>query len=169
PTPELCVMLQNRFSNYKNFFLIPLAVDVNNSFREFNIAKHTSWGISSFYKFNSKGKEINARKDLYYDHTINSMTIRLDTFLKNFNIEQDISFLWIDTQGNDLNVLKSLGEKINKVKKGKCEASLKFPLYTDSNNDAKLIQDFLKEKKFKSNLIEHNESNQECDVHFEKI
>ena len=97
------------------------------------------------------------------------MTIRLDTFLTNFNIEQEISYLWIDTQGNDLNVLKSLGEKINKVQKGKCEASLKFPLYMESNNDAKSIQDFLKEKKFKINITEHpGEKKQECDVHFSK-
>ena len=70
------------------------------------------------------------------------MTIRLDTFLKVFKIRTNISYLWIDTQGNDLRVLKSLGKKIYQVKKGKCEASYKTKLYKGINNDYKTFKIF---------------------------
>ena len=110
--------MQNKFSVYKKqFFLIPLAVDTQNSFREFNLAKHDDWGISSFYKFSDNvvnKKEWSERNDFYFDQSINVMTIRLDTFLDLYNIKSQISYLWIDTQGNDFRVLQSLGNKINK-------------------------------------------------------
>ena len=169
PTPELCVVLQNKLSNYKNFFLIPLAVDVSNSFRKFNIAKHNDWGVSSFYEFHDEitnKKKWSHRRDFYFDQKIITMTIRLDTFLEIFKIRKKISYLWTDTQGNDLRVLKSLGKKIYQVQKGKCEASYKTRLYKGINNDHQIIKNFLKEKKFKTHIIEDGDGGMECDIHF---
>jgi len=172
PTPELIVILQNKFSVYKKqFFLIPLAVDTQNSFREFNLAKHDDWGVSSFYKFSDNivnKKEWSERNDFYFDQSINVMTIRLDTFLDLYNIKSQISYLWIDTQGNDFRVLQSLGNKINKVKKGKCEASMKTKLYKGAKNDFKTIQKFLIRNNFKTKIIADSKSENECDIHFEK-
>jgi len=57
--------------------------------------------------------------------------IRLDTFLKENNLENTIiDFIKIDTQGNDLNVVKSLGNKIHNVKEIMLEVQLtKFEYY----------------------------------------
>ena len=108
------------------------------------------------------------RNDFYFDQSINTMTIRLDTFLELYNLKSKISYLSIDAQGNDFRVLKSLGKKINKIKKGKCEASMKTKLYKGVKNDSKTIQKFLARNNFKTKVIEDDESRNECDIHFEK-
>ena len=47
--------------------------------------------------------------------------VRMDTFIKEVGIKE-IEFVSIDTQGNDLNVLKGFGNKIKIVKEGICES-----------------------------------------------
>lgn len=59
------------------------------------------------------------------------ISIRLDTFLKEKNIKS-IDYIHIDAQGGDLDVLKSLGNYIQKVSEGVCESlapKTSFKLY----------------------------------------
>ena len=170
PTPELCVVLQKKFSKYKNFYLIQMAVDVKESFRDFNISKATDWGVSSLYDFDKKIKDKKKwknRLDFFFESKIQVPTIRLDTFMKIYKIKKDISYLWVDAQGNDLNVLKSLGSFISCVKKGKCEATLKSKLYSKNKNSYKNVNMFLLKKRFKTKIVPDQDSN-ECDIHFSR-
>ncbi|NDA03128.1 MAG: recombinase RecA [Burkholderiaceae bacterium] len=58
------------------------------------------------------------------------------------NIEQ-IDYLHIDAQGNDFNVLKSLGDKISIVVEGNIEAADKVDLYKGIDNRADDIRNYL--------------------------
>ena len=169
PTPELCVILQNKFSYFKNFHLINMALDVKNSFRIFNIASHDDWGVSSFYKFSKEKKNWKNRKDFYFDSSIKTQTIRLDTFMNIYKLRKKINYLHIDTQGNDLAVLKSLGKNINFVEKGQCEASNNIKLYKNTDNTKNKIANFLKKNKFIIEKIVYDSNGAECNIFFKKI
>tara|TARA_B100001057_G_C22548996_1_gene832663 strand:- start:109 stop:837 length:729 start_codon:yes stop_codon:yes gene_type:complete len=168
PVPELCVVLQKNFSKYKNFHLIQMAVDTKENFRNFNISKATDWGVSSLYNFQRNiNKKWKNRPDFFFEEKIQVPTIRLDTFMKIYKLKKNITYLWIDAQGNDLNVLKSLGNFIYHVKNGKCEASLKTILYSKNKNTFKNVNNFLLKKKFKTKAVPDRDSN-ECDIYFSK-
>ena len=68
--------------------------------------------------------------------------INLNDFMKDNGIKE-IRYLHIDTQGNDLNVLKGLKSKINKIQEGKMEAAInkKNAAYINNHtiNDVKKI------------------------------
>jgi FkbM family methyltransferase len=169
PTPELCVVLQNKFSHFKNFHLINMAVDVKNSFRTFNIASHDDWGVSSLYKFSKEIKNWKNRKDFYFDNSIKTQTIRLDTFMNIYKLCKKINYLHIDTQGNDLAVLKSLGKNIRFVEKGQCEASNNIKLYKNTDNTKNKIVNFLKKKKFIVAKIAYDSNGAECNIFFKRF
>ena len=146
-----------------------MAVDEKNSFRIFNIASHGDWGVSSLYKF-SKGieKKWKSRKDFYFDNSIKTQTIRLDTFMNVYKIKK-ISYLHIDTQGNDLAVLKSLGKNINFVEKGQCEASNNIELYENTNNTKNKIKNFLKKNFIITKIVSNDDEGAECNIFFKKF
>ncbi len=54
-------------------------------------------------------------------------TVRLDTFLRDWNIDK-VDIIWADTQGTELDVLKSMKTYINRVSYIHCEAA-KLPYY----------------------------------------
>ncbi|MCP4736741.1 MAG: FkbM family methyltransferase, partial [Bosea sp.] len=66
--------------------------------------------------------------------TINSYkvkAVRLDTFIEKVNLQNTIiDFIKIDTQGHDLNVIKSLGKYLSNVREILCEVqTTNFDLY----------------------------------------
>jgi FkbM family methyltransferase len=167
PTPELVDHLKNKFKDDENFYLIDKAVDVEEGKRIFNIAGGGDWGCSSLYEFTEDIHEKwQGRPDFNITHTVEVDTIRLDTFIINNNIEK-IDYLWIDAQGNDFKVLKSLGEKLDIVKEGKCEGSYTVDLYKTEDNRVIDIMKWLEDKNFECNIVPDN-VNKEADVHFRK-
>ena len=96
-----------------NIIVIPMAVDIENGFKTFNVTEFWDWGCSSLHTTsgNIDGSWVEHFKvtDSYI-----VPTITLYDFCKLYNIDR-LDYLWIDTQGNDLNVLKSLGDKIKMV------------------------------------------------------
>jgi hypothetical protein len=56
--------------------------------------------------------------------------------------------LWIDTQGNDLNCLKSFGDKISVVKSGQCEVAGRTELYAGTGNTYQNCHKWLTENGF---------------------
>ncbi len=128
---------------YNNLRVIPFAVDVDNSFKTFNIAGQSDWGCSSLHEF-SEGihEQWPNRPDFKVTHQYIVPTIRMDTFCGIYNIDK-INYLEIDTQGNDLNVLKSFGDKIDIVQQGVLEASAVVKLYQGVDNDIDNIRSFL--------------------------
>lgn len=122
--PERAKAIENIFNGNPNFYLINKAVSENNGVANFNFCKFG--GASSLCNFKNENelkiwwKE---RTDLHYSgQTIEIETIRLDTFIEQNNIDR-IDYLHIDTQGSDLDVLKSLGKYIDIVEEGNCEVA----------------------------------------------
>lgn len=165
PTVELQVILHNKFKHFENFNLIPAAVDTTNGFQWFNVAGSSNWGCSSLYEFaENLDKTWPGRTDFHTTHRYKVMTMRLDTFFNNNNITE-VDYLWIDAQGNDFNVLKSLGDNINLIKHGKCEATYEQVLYKETDNSAHDIKQWLEERNFECWFTGPH---QEVDVHFKK-
>jgi FkbM family methyltransferase len=168
PTPESHVLLQNRFRghvNYKNLNLIPAAVDIKNGFTTFNIAAVEDWGCSSLNEFADDRFEHFPGRELQVTHTSKVMTIRLDTFMDMHGIKE-VDYLWIDAQGSDFNVLKSLGDRVIDVKAGKCESAYVADLYKNCDNSTSDIVKWLKDQGFMCTVEIEAHTGTEADVHF---
>jgi FkbM family methyltransferase len=175
PTPELLVHLLNKFNDHprrNHLHIFPFAVDIKNGFANFNVQGYEDWGCSSLYEFsddrykywpnNSSG----GKRMLEYSKTIVVPTIRLDTFMEIFGIQQ-IDELHTDTQGNDWNVLRSLGDKIQNVMSGECETTFGANLYKNVNNNTKEVISWLEEKGFICSFT-GDCSGQEADVKYKR-
>ena len=139
-----------------NFIVIPKAVSLKNEITDFHIARGR--GCSSLHDFH---KNVSYKKDIgpkpawlsgkfQVVETIKVETIRLDTFIIYNNIDK-IDFLHCDAQGGDLNVLKSLGDKIDIVSRGCVEAHhINTPLYNIDNSITSIVS-FLEDRGFKIN------------------
>lgn len=91
--------------------------------------------------------------------------IRLDDFIKQNDIEH-IDYLKIDTQGHDLNVIKSLGGKINIVNEIVAEVQIvDFELYENSSKKEELIE-YMKSNGFIIKKIQKWSQNQEENIWF---
>lgn len=133
---------------HSNIRIIPFAVDIENSFKKFNIAGQGDWGCSSLYEFSDNlDQKWPGRPDFKSTHSYIVPTITLYDFCTMYNIEH-IDYLEIDAQGNDFNVLKSLGQKISIVKEGMIEASNNVDLYKGVDNRLENIRNFLIDNNF---------------------
>ena len=137
----------------KNYIVIPKAVSDVEHRTKFNICDKRP-GCSSLHNF-SDNLEVGWDKTPGYaksyfiaSECIDIETIRLDTVIKQYNIQR-IDYLHCDAQGSDYAVLRSLGDYIHRVVKGKVEASVVNPLYKDIDNSIESITAFLKSKNFK--------------------
>lgn len=94
------------------------------------------------------GTHKTAHPEVHYTHTIKCITKRVDTLLKENQIDAaNYNFLNIDLQGAELLALKSLGKEIDKIDYAYLEVN-KEPLYVG----CALIEDidkFMAEKGFK--------------------
>ena len=152
PIPELAFRLWEKHGQNKNFHLITAAIDVENGWKKFNISKGGDWGCSSLHDFAPDLHKVWSRPDFRYDTFLaNAMCIRLDTFMDIFNITE-IGYIHIDAQGNDFNVLKSLGDKINVVRSGVVEVSNKVELYDIKDNHVNVVKPWLEERGFKTRV-----------------
>jgi FkbM family methyltransferase len=116
-----------------------------------------NYGSSSLLNFEENlDKTWPGRLDFVPFGKIEVKVIRLDKFMKENNIPH-IDYLHIDTQGNDLSVMRGLGEYLPKVKRGVLEAptSKTVSLYKESHTMIDAIK-FLKENNFKIDDIESN-------------
>ena len=108
--------------NMLNFEFIGKGVWSENGVKKFNINEYK--GISSFHDVNP---DIPADYHYYrYDAPIISKayvpTIRMDTFIEEKGIEE-VVYMHCDAQGSDIDVLKSFGSHIDKLKRGCVEVS----------------------------------------------
>jgi FkbM family methyltransferase len=127
----------------ENIKVIPFSVDTKNSFQNFNIAGQNDWGCSSLYEFSDDIHQTwPGRSDFKKTHSYQVPTITLYDFCNLYGIDR-IDFLHIDAQGNDLNVLLSLKDKISIVNEGAVEASDRVDLYKGVNNRIEDVRSFL--------------------------
>ena len=167
PTPELILHLKEKFKDNDRFNLIPVAVDIENSWKWFNIAGNRDWGCSSLHEFNPNIEELwTDRSDFKVTDRCKVMTMRLDTFIENYKIEK-IDYLWIDAQGNDFLALQSLGKYISIVNEGKCESAFTVNLYNNTDNNVDTIRPWLEERGFECR-ISPDKRKKEADIHFKR-
>ena len=147
PTYELLPTLLENFKNYPSAVFIPMAVDVENRVAEFNIANWHNWGCSSLHQFSDNIRTEWPDNPAFFGKKQNVLTIRLDTFCDLYKIDS-VEKIWIDAQGNDFNVLKSLGKYIDTVKEGRVEVAYNVNLYKGCDNTFNSTVNWLKERGF---------------------
>jgi len=169
PVQELYIKLWERYKDNDNVHILPFAIDEEQQAKVFNVAGQSDWGCSSLNEFSDNlDKTWPGRTDFKVTHKYSVLTIRLDTFCDIYGIDS-IDYLWIDAQGHDFKVLKSLGEKLDAVKEGRCEAAYKVELYKNTDNLYTNIVDYLKERNFNTTIkIDSSRVGAECDVIFSK-
>lgn len=156
PTPYLFNILISKFADRKNVHLIEKAVSDKVGTAKFNIAGQNDWGCSSLFDFSDDlNKTWPGRDDFKVTETIEVGLITLKDYVEYKNINT-IDFLHIDTQGNDLFVLKGLGDKISIVKEGVIEVANRNPLYKGIPGKDECIK-FLEENGFRIAEIRSND------------
>ena len=169
PVQELYYRLWEKYKGNKNVVVVPFAVDEVQEVKPFFVAGQKDWGCSSLNEFNEDlDQKWPGRTDFKVTHSYNVLTIRLDTFCEMYNISK-IDYLWIDAQGHDFKVLKSLGDKLENVVEGRCEAAMNVELYKNTDNQYENIVKYLESKNFKTNITpDRSGIKAECDVMFTK-
>ena len=165
PILQLQQIMQNRFKNHPEFHPVPLAVDIKNGWTRFY--ENNTGACSSIYPFADDLKGRWDRNDFVVVNSYPVMTIRLDTFMEIYGID-DVHYLWIDAQGNDFNVLKSLGDKLELVREGRVEGALRTNLYTNDDNNLEDIANWMRQRGYIVNVVPHDHGN-EGDAFFTRI
>ena len=159
--------LGKRISNYK---LFNKAVSNENKTGDFLISKNPTG--SSLKKFSTDlDRTWPGYKDTQF-HVVKKIHIDIIT-LEKFCLEneiKEINYLHIDTQGNDLNVLKGLGKFRRNVQKGILEAAInkKDALYED-NHTLEEVRNYFNEYGYKIISVDPIDNNikNEVNIKFE--
>jgi FkbM family methyltransferase len=173
PVPALVERIKEQTSNLSNFILVGKCVSDYEGRSYLNISPESQYGdfsCSSLLSFSDKSEtEWPGREDFKYIGGVEVDVIRLDKWIEENQIPY-ISYLKIDTQGNDLNVLRGLGNKISIVQAGNLEAAAKQDiLYNGQNTKEQSIQ-FLEENGFRIIDIDNNDIHgNEVNIHFIKL
>ncbi len=142
PNPHYAKLLKTIFLNNKNINVIEKAVSDFNGKAYFYIsvdgASSSLTGLSDFATHNTKIR--------YVDRVLVDV-VRMDSFLTNTKISV-IDYFHCDAQGQDFNILKSFGDKLSIIQKGKVEVSLKDELYLNTSNYVNDVADFLNDSGF---------------------
>lgn len=144
PNPICYNYLKENFKNYSNLKLFNSAVGDLKGIYQFNLTKDTY--SSSLLELNEKYKN---NKVLSFSETIMIDVINLNDIIEEENINQ-IDFYKSDTQGYDLKILKSLGENIRLIKKGRIEVVNKNnQIYKGQDNYLDEVASYLQFYNFK--------------------
>ena len=121
-----------------NFALLPFAVAETNGVADFYI--NSNEGSSSLLPFNPEGlRRWIGGHLMRVESKVQVPTIRLDSFMEWAGIST-VDYLKIDTQGADLSVLRSAGERIRDIKKIMLEVAVTpVPLYEGAATRAGVI------------------------------
>ena len=139
----------------KNYKIHNVAVSNKSKLSYFYIAKNPT--VSSLQKFSKNIDKFWPGYKEAHCKTIKKVKVKTVTLKKFCNRKKikSINYLHVDTQGNDLNVLKGLGNLIKIVKRGIIESPLskKKSLY-QNNHTLKETKNFLKKNDFLIKKIE---------------
>ncbi len=168
PDPALINVLLSRFVTQPKLKIWPYAIDLNEGIKELHIMEHER-GINSLYPLHPNLLQTPLQKHWQYQrgmtHKISIETKRLDTLIKQNNIPH-IDYMWIDAQGNDLIVLKSMGDYINILRAGRLECTYKVPIYEGVDNSYESVVQFLEQHGFNHAIEYVHQDESEVDVKF---
>lgn len=180
PVPAMFEHTSKRFADNPNVHVNPHAVDLVNGTANFNLslsdpeAKFTDgtgrkihpYGCSSLFEFaDDIHEKWKGRPDFNVQERIEVQTTRLDTYLDNVEFDA-IAFIHVDAQGNDINVLKSMGTYLKRVKSGVIEVAAQTQLYKGTNNTLANAKQFLRGEGFYVTM--GNVDGHEADVYFQR-
>jgi len=172
PNPELFLNLKERFKDNPKIKIFPYAIDIEEKTREFYISRYGDCGSSSLYPYADNLSETElSRYSCYvngHDGKCEVESIRLDSFIEDYNIKE-ISYLWIDAEGNDFKVLQSLGKYIDIVKEGRAEVNYKIDNFKDADNHYEDVKKWLEERGFKTEILYIHEHETAIDIGFKKV
>tara|TARA_Y200000002_G_scaffold281084_1_gene235164 strand:+ start:101 stop:805 length:705 start_codon:yes stop_codon:yes gene_type:complete len=151
PNPNLQKALEHRFKAKKNIKIFNHGIHNKNSMKKLYISGDTGSTLSSIKKQNKILKQNLKKTEII--STQNLKFLRLDKLLKKNILSNNSIFLKTDTQGNELEVLKSLGTYLKKVKYIKCEMSI-MALYRNQNSHWEILK-FFKENKYEPIFFEN--------------
>lgn len=129
PNPHYAKLLGGIFRNTPNVKILQKAVSDFNGKAYFYISVD---GASS--SLNNLTEFARSKTNIRYVDRVLVDVVRMDSFLTDNNINT-IDYFHCDAQGADLKILKSFGNKLHIIEKGKVEASLKDELYSDTSNN----------------------------------
>ena len=142
PNPHYAKLLKSMFFNSDNVSIIEKAVSDFDGKTYFNISTDgASSSLNGLTEFATNNTRIR-----YVDRVLVDV-IRMDTFLNDTKLDI-VDYFHCDAQGEDLKILKSFGDKIHFIQKGKIEVSLKNQLYLNSSNNVDDVADFLNDYGF---------------------
>lgn len=172
PNLEYFDNLKNRFKNDKNITILKNAISCNEGIFTFNI---TEFGqCSSLKKPDKKGLEkieipecvLKISKNPFsIIKSYDVKTIRLDNFISKNNLEI-IDFLKIDAQGHDLEVIKSLGDKLKDVKQLVAEAPYDDCNFYEGSHSRSELVDYMTNHNFYISSECSQTNNQEVNIIF---
>ena len=134
PIPDLAKKLEERSLSGVSVF--NFAIDLQDGVASFFVNQDRQ--TSSLLPAVVSERWSDYAENLCQESVIDVPVKRLDTFIKENQIEE-VDFLKIDTQGNDLNVIKSAGSSIHRVKRLSLEVQL-TPLYDGGSTKDDVIE-----------------------------
>lgn len=170
PLPASFNELKKRSRGIKNIECFQMAIDSENGHKKFHISKyHNSSSLLPFVEENTHKWKAppNAlgRQMFQYEDIIKVRTQRLDSFLTQHNIKT-VDFLKIDTQGNDFNVIKSLGNRIEDIKEVVLEVQIiPYELYKGAPTKKEVV-DYMTNHGFNIHRVQKWSQNQEENIWF---
>jgi FkbM family methyltransferase len=126
-----------QFAKNPNYIIIPVAISTKNQLVSYYI--NNIEVTNSLAPFNPEGLSVwQTPATLNNINHVLVPAIRLDTFMEYANIDK-VDYLKIDTQGTDLEVVKSLGKRIYDVTRIMLEVQVTdIPLYVDGTTEGEV-------------------------------
>ena len=136
PNLSLVAQLAGRLPNY---VVVAMGVSDREGFRPFYL--NSDDATSSLLPFSPEGlRTWRGGEELQTTDVVSVPTIRLDTFLLQMKIEK-LKYLKVDAQGHDLEVIRSLGERIQDVERVQLEVNIApVPQYEGSHSRREVVE-----------------------------
>ena len=170
PVTYLFTRLRERFRGRNNIVIFPFVVTNSLGFKIFNVATESDGGASSLFDKNAVLQDLEQYKNdpqfgspWAYQELVPS--IRLQDIIELYSIVS-IDFLHIDAQGSDLDVFKSLGPQVSRVKAGRMEVSYNLELYKGTNNRYSDAKEFLETCGYTVEIEYMHQNETEADLKF---
>lgn len=173
PVPDLQQKLKEKFKNDPKIHLIEKAIDLKEGKQNFHLTTNDQnwsnrYGASSLFRFAKDIKRKWNRRDFVIGKTITVETTPLSSFLDTLKFDK-IRFLECDAQGNDINVLRSLGPYVNRLMEGQIEVALSIELYEGIDNTLVSALKWIRENNFQVVGLTPDMGFRECNLRFAKL
>jgi len=176
PIPQLYKLLESikLDQDISNLVLKRSALSVYDGVGKLNVSEVGDWGVSSLLDFNeshiSNNEYWQTRKDLVVTEVIDVSVRTLQSELDEIEFNR-VSFIKIDSQGLDIDILRSAGKYLNRIDAGMLEApmTLCLSLYEKESYDLRRALGYLYENDFVVYGIKPNdESSNEFNLFFHR-